>query len=63
MNCPDNSQDDPRAPYNQGYDQGPVMEDCPRCKGRGRLPMDCGHGITVIVDCDKCDGTGEVNAH
>lgn len=41
------------------------MEECPDCEGAGWLDCDgccndCGNPCMEVVDCETCDGTGEV---
>jgi len=39
-----------------------VIDGCPQCDGVGRHEAEVGFQDTVLVDCERCFGTGEVYA-
>ena len=66
MNCPDDTHDDPRAPWNDTKDEGPAMIPCHVCGGSGaseEYEEDESSGQQQLAACYVCNGTGEVNAH
>lgn len=42
-----------------GCNTPPEVEKCPRCRGKGHVPLDDGEEGTAVKSCPDCDGTGE----